>query len=243
MSNDNTGCTIEFFKKNPTSCSSNPSNTKPLIIKPIVIKAEGKREPSSEKIMRNILKDVTNYKKRSENKTKKLLEELKNLKKEFKQFKTKTNNKITQVNSELSITQKKLSTQKKKLVKTQKKVKHAYTQLKFTTKELSKEKVKIKIKSLAQETVSSQNVIQTIITHQPIIPITNNLPWVEIVVEDGINLKQLALKYYGSSEEYLTIYAANQDIIAKNFQLMDGMSLKIPIIGNFQEQPMVLNRY
>jgi hypothetical protein len=66
--------------------------------------------------------------------------------------------------------------------------------------------------------------------------------WIEIIVEDGVDIFQLALKYYGDREEYKQIYLSNQDIIGEDLQIVDGMSLKIPITQLFEEQPMILNR-
>jgi hypothetical protein len=65
--------------------------------------------------------------------------------------------------------------------------------------------------------------------------------WVEIVVEDGVDIFQLAVKYYGDRDKYKQIYLTNRDTIGENLQLTDGMSLKIPIIEQFKEQPMFIN--
>jgi hypothetical protein len=65
--------------------------------------------------------------------------------------------------------------------------------------------------------------------------------WIKIVVEDGVDIFQLAIKYYGDRNKYKQIYLANKDIIGDNLQLTDGMSLKIPIIEPFKEQPMFIN--
>jgi len=74
------------------------------------------------------------------------------------------------------------------------------------------------------------------------LPVVKNLPWVEIVVEDNINIYQLALRYYGDKNKYKEIYAANQHVIGKNFKIYNGMSLKIPMSNQFEEKPMILNR-
>jgi len=65
--------------------------------------------------------------------------------------------------------------------------------------------------------------------------------WVEIVVEDEVDIFQLAVKYYGDRDKYKQIYLTNRDTIGENLQLTDGMSLKIPIIEQFKEQPMFIN--
>jgi hypothetical protein len=65
--------------------------------------------------------------------------------------------------------------------------------------------------------------------------------WIKIVVEDGVDIFQLAIRYYGDRNKYKQIYLANKDIIGDDLQLTDGMSLKIPIIEPFKEQPMFIN--
>jgi hypothetical protein len=75
-------------------------------------------------------------------------------------------------------------------------------------------------------------------------PIPKDLPsplWIEIIVEDGVNIFELALKYYGDREEYKEIYQYNKDTIGENLEIVDGMLLKIPITTLFKEQPMILN--
>ena len=68
-------------------------------------------------------------------------------------------------------------------------------------------------------------------------------PWIEIIVENNINIYELALKYYGNREAYNKIYTANQNVISDDFQIYDGMSLIIPMTETFEEQPMMLNTY
>jgi len=70
----------------------------------------------------------------------------------------------------------------------------------------------------------------------------NKLLWVDIVVENELDIYQLALKYYGDREKYQQIYQANINIIGTDFKIEDGMELKIPITEDFIEQPMFLNR-
>ncbi|MCK4441467.1 MAG: hypothetical protein KAU90_05635 [Sulfurovaceae bacterium] len=68
------------------------------------------------------------------------------------------------------------------------------------------------------------------------------IKWVEVVVEDDIDIFQLALEYYGDRNKYKQIYLTNKDIIGNDLQIVNGMSLKIPITEDFREQPMFLNR-
>jgi len=72
--------------------------------------------------------------------------------------------------------------------------------------------------------------------------ITNRLSWIEIVVENELDIYQLALKYYGNRDKYQQIYQANKNIIGIDLKIKDGMELKIPITEDFIEQPMFLNR-
>ena len=68
------------------------------------------------------------------------------------------------------------------------------------------------------------------------------MEWIAVVVEDEIDIFQLALKYYGDRDKYKLIYLTNKDIIGDDLKIIDGMSLKIPITEDFREQPMFLNR-
>lgn len=65
--------------------------------------------------------------------------------------------------------------------------------------------------------------------------------WVEIEVEGGIDIHELALKYYGVDAKYQQIYVANSAVIGDDLSIQDGMSLRIPITEDFQDQPMFLN--
>ena len=65
--------------------------------------------------------------------------------------------------------------------------------------------------------------------------------WIKITVDNDLNIYDLALKYYGDSQEYTRIYTANQNTIDTSYQIRNGMSLKIPVTENFIEQPMMIN--
>ncbi len=65
--------------------------------------------------------------------------------------------------------------------------------------------------------------------------------WIEIVVEDEVDIFQLALKYYGDRDKYKQIYLTNRDTIGDDLQIKNGMSLKIPITEQFEEKPMFIN--
>ena len=65
--------------------------------------------------------------------------------------------------------------------------------------------------------------------------------WVEIVVEDNLDIYELALKYYGAYEEFHFIYRANKNVLGNSMILHQGMVLHLPINENFREQPLIIN--
>ena len=65
--------------------------------------------------------------------------------------------------------------------------------------------------------------------------------WVETRIGKGIDIYQLAQKYYGNTQEYQRIYNANKALIGKDLKLKEGTSLKIPITKDFKDQPEFLN--
>ena len=109
---------------------------------------------------------------------------------------------------------------------------------KINTKLLKKQKELRRIKSRFKK---KKSVKKTLPKSTEPMPSVQNLPWVEIVLEDGLNIYQLAHKYYKDKEAYRLIYVANRDIIGKDFRIKDGMSLKIPINEKFEDQPMFIN--
>jgi seryl-tRNA synthetase len=139
----------------------------------------------------------------------------------LKKFKQEKNSKIETLNHKLNLLKKEFSLYKK--VK-EKKIKKMSQELKSIRKKL------VQKEHSSREKQTSQNIKML----QPsFIPKINNLPWVEIVVEDGLNIYQLALKYYGDEKQYKYIYAANQQTIPNNYKITDGMSLKIPMPDSF----------
>jgi hypothetical protein len=231
------GCTIPFFETKKASCST---------------KTEEKtinRESERKKQLNSILDNIKKYKEKSENEKKKLQEALKNLKKEFQQYKAKKKKELAKISRELKITKKKLSKNKKKLLQSQKKLKLAQKKLirkkvapkkVVHKKSVSKKSVHKKVapkKIVHKKSISKKHVIKRI---KPLAYV-KNLPWVEIVVDNNLNIYQLALKYYGDRERYKEIYSANQHLIGRNLKIHNGMSLKIPMTKQFKEQPMILN--
>jgi len=161
------------------------------------------------------------------------------IKKVKKREKVVLKQKIKNIEKEKSSLQKKITTIK---------------QIKKRDKVVIKRKVKKIEKIVLKKRVQTKPIISTsrskikqikppiqepkYITSLPI----KELSWVEIVVDDNINIYELALRYYGDKTKYREIYVANQNIIGKNLKIYNGMSLKIPIAEQFEEQPMILNR-
>jgi len=184
----------------------------------------------------NILENVKKYKEKTENEKKQLQERVNRLQEEFKQYKAKKQREIAKINTQLRITRRKLLKNKKKLRISQKKQKVIHQKI---VQKKSIPKKRVPKKKVIHEKAVYTNIIPK--KNTPL-PVVKNLPWVEIVVEDNINIYQLALRYYGDRDKYREIYAANQHIIGKNFKIYNGMSLKIPMTNQFEEQPMILNR-
>ena len=212
------GCTIPFFKKETTSCSSTKE-------KPIDNKVKVK--------LRTILTNLKQYDKKNKIKTNKLIEELNTIRKEFNQYKKKQNKELKKVKKQLYSTKKKLNTHKKELVKVQKKL------IKASSKEVVKKRQNILTKVQKKNTTTIHKVIRKM---EPLPIVTYNTQWIEITVEDNINIYELALKYYGNKKEYKKIYVANQNIIANDFKIYNGMFLKIPITTLFEEQGILINQ-
>ena len=237
------GCTIPFFETKKISCSS---ETK---------KKTQNSESKRKKQINTILHKVKKYKEKTDNEKKQLQEKLDTLQKKFKRYKSKKKREIAQINTQLKITKKKLSKNRKKLLFSQKKKKVVRKKL-ASKKRIHKKRIRKKIahKKIIHKKTIHKRIVQKkvlpkkktlrkkiVIQKSNPLPIVKNLPWVEIVVEDNINIYQLALKYYGDRQKYREIYAANQHLIGKNFKIYNGMSLKIPMTNQFEEQPMILN--
>jgi chromosome segregation ATPase len=199
----------------------------------------------------NILENVKKYKKKNDNTNKKLIEELNALKRKFNTYKIQQKSKIKSVTTqlhqakkELIKNQKQLSNIQKKVTKIKKSEKDVKTQLQLTEQQLKKKRKELLTmkKKVVKIKKDEQKIILTSTIEELPLPLVNNASWVEIVVEDNINIYELALKYYGDKNKYQDIYVANQHIIGDNFQIHNGMSLKIPMTNKFEEQPMILNR-
>ena len=192
-----------------------------------------------------VLKNVKNFKKRKESETKELLTELEATKQE-----------LAKVKRALLQSKKKL-VQSKKIIKRYKVKKHKIKKHKTKVRThiaktvhkkkrikkhyIKRDKPKIRTR-IVKVIPKKRRVEQQVEVHKVIYhPLTPPLKWVEVQVEDNRNIYDLALEYYGDAQAYDKIYAANRDVIGSDFQLKNGMRLKIPITERFKEQPIVLN--
>lgn len=224
---DKKGCTISFFKKEEP-CSS-AIEKKKITISPIIIKEMPKKKSIEEKAtdtkkteekLRTILSNIKQYKNKNELKTNKLREELTAMKNEFNQYKLKKNRELKKVKSKLYSSNKELKDNEQKLVRIQQ---------------------EIIITHVVEE---KKPILHKVIRKMKPLPVLMyDTPWIEIIVEDNTNIYELALKYYGNEQEYKKIYLANQNVIANDFKIYNGMSLIIPMTGTFEEQPIMLNTY
>jgi len=167
-----------------------------------------------------ILENLKKFKQEKNNKIITLNQELNLLKKEFSRYKQEKEKKIQEMNHKIKRFKKKLT--KKSQVKVEK--------VTFNSKKppIIVPTFVPKIKEVKSEIVKPK--IDKISNNMPKV---TNLPWVEIIVEDGLDIYQLALKYYGDENKYKYIYAANQQTLQNNFEITDGMSLKIPMPEQF----------
>ena len=194
-----------------------------------------------------LLANIKKYKKRNKNKNKKLRQELNSLKREFEQYKIRKNREIKKIKNQLIITKKELLLNKKRKNIRKKIVRKKTTPPKIVRKKIVRKKTtpqkNVRKKIVQKKILPKKKVLREKVVMQRTtpLPIVNNLPWVEIVVENNLNIYQLALKYYGDKTKYREIYAANQHVIGKNLKIYNGMSLKIPMTNQFSEQPMILN--
>jgi nucleoid-associated protein YgaU len=177
-----------------------------------------------------------------------------------KKFKAKKNNEIKMLNAEIDELKLTINKLKRKHRQCQWSKKNAanrlteqlnisesnfyiiYEENRKLKEALLKYQKKVEPETTAQviEDASSQDETSTI--NNVIEPITVKHEWVEIVVENNMSIYELALQYYGKESEYTRIYRANKDVIPETLQLINGMSLKLPVTDNFQERPFILNQ-
>ena len=234
------GCVISFSKE-VTPCSSSLKKEK-ITIAPIVIKKVSKKKPQNSKKLQLALRNILNVVKKNNIETNKLHEELTSRNKEFKQYNIKTN----RLNEELNRMKQEFKQYKIKKNKELKKVKN---QLYSTNKKIKSIKRPVKVISKKKRTIISRPIInrrpsvhKVISKMQPSPILMYDTPWIEIIVENNINIYDLALKYYGNKQEYKNIYVANQNIISNDLKIYNGMALIIPMTTLFEEQGVLLNQ-
>jgi len=186
--------------------------------------------------LRKVLNEIKKYKLKHEIEKKRITKELSVVKKNFNNYKLKKENEIKKLKRELSLSKQNLNHVKNnKLSKELSSIKNKFHNYKIKRNQ--------EFKKLKRECyIHRQTNIHKVIREIKSIPtLIHNSPWIEITVKDNINIYDLALKYYGDSQEYTKIYDANKNVINSNYQINNGMSLIIPISKNFQEQPIMLN--
>ena len=235
------GCTISFFNSKKSPCASTVEKNQ-ITIAPIVVKKKPNKETIERKEveveLRNILTDVKEYKKKNQKKTKRLLKELNAMKREFQKYKTKKNRELKKIKKQLYTSKKKYKSNKKKLVKITKRVSPKVNKKKPKKKQTIIVQV---VKAEIPETTT--HVIHKVIHKmQPSPILMYDTPWIEIVVENNINIYELALKYYGNKQAYKKIYLANRNTISNDFKIYNGMTLIIPMTKHFEEKGIVLNQ-
>ena len=234
---DTVGCKISLNPKDKPKC--NTKNPQKISIAPIVIHNEkDKKIEKLTKELDTLKKEFLEYKKERDKDTQKLDDIIK----QFVQYKTNKDKKIKKLKSQLSSVKKELHQNKKKLTKLQKFIKKKKKKSKKIVKKREIKKSK-KIKKIAKiKRVKKQKItLPPKPQEEPMPKLKSNTPWIDIVVEDDLDIYQLALLYYKDKKEYKQIYIANRDVIGKNYKIKNGMSLKIPITDKFEEQPMFIN--
>lgn len=61
------------------------------------------------------------------------------------------------------------------------------------------------------------------------IKLPDNQQYKEVTVKRGQSLSELALKYLGNSDKYMTIFSANKDVLSSPDNVKPGMKLRIPV--------------
>ena len=131
----------------------------------------------------------------------------------------------------------------------QKELKLLKHRLKTSNQKLSKHlNYKIPISTtISSEVPQNQPIVTSVINENVSIDkiIKNNTsakksPWIKITVRDNLNIYDLALKYYGDAQQYEKIYTANQDIIGQDYQIKNGMQLRLPMTESFEKTSYIL---
>ncbi len=178
--------------------------------------------------LKSILQKIRDYKKDKNRELTTLRKKIDLLKKTFAHYKSEKEYEIKQL--------KKSQIKKSTIYRKNREIKKLQKKLALMKRQLAKKKktiISLKEK-LSQE--SQPIVVATVVKKEE-----TPKKWIKITVDNDLNIYDLALKYYGDSQEYEKIYMANQNKIDRDYQIRNGMSLKIPITENFIEQPMFIN--
>ncbi len=142
---------------------------------------------------------------------------------EFKTILYKVKTYKKEKNTEIITLRKKLNIKEKKIKELQRQLASVKQQLR------EKKKIIVSLNEKLNEPIvfSTEDVVD--------IEDKSSHDWIKVTVENNINIYDLALQYYGDSQEYEKIYIANQNIIGQDYQIKNGMSLKIPITKDFIE--------
>ncbi len=125
---------------------------------------------------------------------------------------------------------------RKKLNSKEEKIKELHRQLTLVKEQLrEKKKMIVSLNEKLNENIVSST--EEIVDEEEVVDIEDKSShdWIKVTVENNLNIYDLALKYYGDSQEYEKIYIANKNIIGQDYQIENGMILKIPITENFIE--------
>ncbi len=180
--------------------------------------------------LKTILHKIKLYKKEKNRELITLRKKIISLKSKFANYKTKKEIEIKKL-------KKRASTNPSILANKNQKIKKLEKELALMKKKLKQNRKTII--ALKQKLIQKNQQLAVVPSTPPIVTQNNNhspKKWIKITVSNDLNIYDLALKYYGDSQEYEKIYMANQNKIDKDYQIRNGMSLKIPITENFIEQ-------
>jgi len=156
-----------------------------------------------------------------------------------KKFKQEKNNQIRQLNEELKSFQEKFL---KYRIQKEREIKRLRRELRRSKKELAetKEALNGECETLVWTTAEPLSTLENVSVSGTVqsstpLPVVSESPWVEVVVDDGMNLYDLALEYYGDRSAYQEIYALNQPKIGTELTLKEGLSLRLPITKDFKK--------
>jgi len=214
------GCHAAILNEPQAKCSS--SKPQKIVIEPIHIPdKKDKKIAQIESQLNSILKEFSHYKKEKDQEIQKIYTLL-----------SDKDHKIQKVS-------KKLSKNERKLTELQKKIKTKKAMAHRKRKSVTPKKQPTSTTSIASEYIPKEAVFNKDLKRLP--PLIT-VPWIEVQVENDVDIYQLALRYYKDKQEYKQIYVANRDVIGRDLKLRNGMSLKIPMTEKFEDQPIFINQ-